>query len=67
MTDHHFIAPTFIAAKDFGRWLEEHEALWFGVLFTLLFVIFGVIMYNTFVQNDVFLLKSSILFNSADW
>jgi hypothetical protein len=62
MTDHHFIAP-----KDFGRWLEEHEALWVGVLFTLLFVIFGVIMYNAFEHNDVFLLKSSIPSSSTDW
>jgi hypothetical protein len=62
MTDHHFIAP-----KDLGRWFEEHEALWIGVLFALLLVIFGVIMYNTFVNNDVFLLKSNILFSSADW
>jgi hypothetical protein len=62
MTDHHFIDP-----KSLERWLEDHDGLWASFLFTLLFVIFGVAIDNTFVHNDVFLLKSSIPFISTDW
>jgi hypothetical protein len=63
MTDHHH----FVDPKSLERWLEDHDGLWVSVLFTLIFVIFTLVMYQTLMHNDVFLLKSSTPFISADW
>jgi hypothetical protein len=62
MTDHHFIDP-----DGLERWLEDHDALWITPLFLLLFVMFGLAIYETFAHSDIFLLKSSTPFISTEW
>jgi hypothetical protein len=62
MTDHHFVDR-----ESLERWFDDHESLWVAPLFLLLFVIIGVVIYNSCAHSDIFLLKSSIPVASAEW
>jgi hypothetical protein len=62
MTDRHLIDP-----DGLERWLEDHDAQWITPLCLLIFIMFGLAIYDTFAPSDAFLLKSSLSFMSTDW
>ncbi len=62
MTDHHLIDH-----ERLERWLEDHENAWLTPLLLLTFLIFAVVLFELFADNDAFLLNNTISVVSNEW